>query len=201
MSDFEMGKEGRFLRLTETSLSPKQNAKVTEILIESSPPGVVKLLLKLHYGAGNICGPFHHCGAEKRCKYTYLELYNLMMAYMIAKGAMVNNAPDDLTYDEVSTLEKAFHVNWAKTFGPVLTEDLRIVCREWYRVVSVEEDMVPFGTITFNDDGYEYCEIDVDKYFDQLIAKIDSDASLTDKAYRAAISKAILEKKNFKQPD
>ena len=195
-------KEDSFLRLTETSLSPKQNAKVTEILAEHET-----LLLKLHYGAENICGPFHlcgtekFCGAEKLCKYTYLELYNLMMAYMIAKGAMENNAPDDLTYDEVIKLEEDFHANWAKTFGSVLTEDLRVVCCEWYRVVYVNKDMLRFSSLTADEGGCQYCEIDVNKYFVELFKKIYLDSSLTPEARDEAIRNAIKEEENFEQTD
>ena len=202
---FSRSKEDSFSSLSKTSLSPKQNAKVTEILIESS--GVVKLLLKLHYGAENLCGAFHlcgtekFCGAEKLCKYTYLELYNLMMAYLIAKGAMENSATDDLTYDEVRKLEVDFHDNWAKTFGPVLTEDLRVVCCEWYRVVSVKKDMLPFSTITADEGGCQYCEIDVNKYFVELFKKIYLDSSLTPEARDEAIRNAIKEEENFEQTD
>jgi hypothetical protein len=200
---FLRSKEDIFSSLIETILSPAQEAKVTEILIESS--GVVKLLLKRHYGVANLCGAFHlcgtekFCGAEKVCVFTYLELYNLMMAYLIAKGAMENSATDDLTYDEVRKLEVDFHVNWAKTFGPVLTEDLRVVCCEWYRVVYVKKAMLNFSSITFNEDGYEFCKINFNDYRQQLINEICLDTSLTTEARLAAIVKVNNE--IFEQPD
>jgi len=201
-------KEDSFSRLTTdaTTLSPDQEAKVTEIL-ESSLPGVVKLLLKLNYGAENLCGAFHlcgtekFCGAEKLCKYTYLELYNLMMAYLIAKGAMEKRAANAPSYDEVRKLEVDFHANWATTFGPELTEDLRVVCCEgWYRVVAVNKDMLPYGTITADEGGCQYCEIDFNPYRKQLINEICLDTSLTD---IIALREAIYKVNNqiFEQPD